>query len=63
MLVVAAAAACILDCIHDNAVATALGCLVVTRPSLLSAREVITGLLCSPKLEGLRPAPSAVGPI
>ena len=60
-MLVAVAAACIPDCNHGNVVATALNCLVVTKPALQSAREVITGLFSKPK--GFRPAPSAVGPI
>ena len=63
-MLVAVAAACIPDCNHGNVVATALDCLVVTKPTLHSAREVIASLFpCSPKPKGFRPAPSAASPI
>ena len=63
-MLVAVAAACIPDCNRGNVVATALDCLVVTKPALHSARKVITGLFsCSPKPKDFRPAPSTVGPI
>ena len=60
LVAVAAAAACIPDCNHGNVVATALDCLVVTKPALQSARKVITGLFSQSK--GFRPAPAAAGP-